>query len=79
MAYDLKSYNQLYQIIRISRSVRLLFFFLGIHLELALCALFYDLDGTESEADCSTEALISNFWIGVISVLLSFRVKRKSL
>ena len=50
MSYDFASNNQIYQIlfgksIFQTRSIRVMFFYLGIHLELALYALFYDLEG----------------------------------
>ena len=60
--------------IRIKWIKIILFYFLFLEVLVVMT-----LDGTESEADFSTEALISNFWISLISVLLSFRVKRKSL
>ena len=68
------------------RSLRLLFFFLGMIVELAMCALFYDLSAEEEETHVfSAQHLISNFWIGLytclfslpllLSVGLCFRVK----
>ena len=64
-----------------------MFFYLGIHLELAVCALFYDLEGEENSS--LEQDLASNFWVGLLSVLLAFpfllavslcfRMKKKEL
>ena len=58
---ELVTNNQIYNMFAINsrlvpRTLRLLFFFLGIIVELAICAFFYDLS-SEEEAESSAFAL----------------------
>ena len=55
------------------RTLRLLFFFLGLIVDLAICALFYDLSEDEEETSSvfSAETLSENFWVGLYTVLFS--------
>lgn len=50
MKSDFTSHNQIYQLLyneslETNRSLRLLFFFLPLYIEIALCAFFFDLEG----------------------------------
>lgn len=76
----MSSHNQIYQLffgqsLFLSRSLRLLFLFLGLHLEFALCAFFFDLKeeegASEEQSLFSYSSLVSNFWVGLYSILLT--------
>ena len=88
---DFSSHNQIYKILFahslfVSRTLRLLFLFLALHIELALCAFFYDLEG-EHHSTLSYTSLVQTLWVGFYSALLTvplmmsvslcFRVKKK--
>lgn len=52
------------------RSLRLAVLYLGVLLEIAVCAFFFDLN-EEPQSSSFLDKLIENFWVSLYSVLLT--------
>ncbi len=78
---ELTAYNQIYALLCISsvltpRVSRLALLYLGVLVEFAICAFFFDLDEASAELAPSSPFTLAhlqdNFWVGLYAVALAF-------
>ncbi len=53
------------------RAVRLTLFYLGIMLDMAICALFFNLSDEEEEDSSFWDNVIANFWVALYTVIIA--------
>lgn len=76
ISFDLSRNNILYSLLT-SHSVftpkvlRLSMLYLHFLLELALCALFFDMENPDGDLSLSAADFLESFWVGIYSILLS--------